>query len=636
MKHSSALLLLLLLFLALHALYSWAIPLGEGPDEPGHLAYALFLAGEGRLPEQRAAAAASDVPGEGHQPPLAYALAAPAVAWLPPDERRILLTANPRFLWAGGDEPGAFMRGSRELWPWPPLTAAWHLARAVSGLCGAVAVSFTFFAARRLRPTDPWLPPIAAALVALNPQLLFTTALVTNDALLAALGAAILWWCLRGTHAGGRDPRASGAALTWALGAGVLFGLALLTKQSALLLGPVILVAGWPAAGGRWPRFAAVTLVWGCTTALVAGWWFLRNLTLYGDLFGLGAFKAEFTTQPFIWGDPAAWAGALRQLFGSFWGRFGWMSLPAPSWALWLYAGLCLAALAGLLAAAGRVRPRWRQLGPWTLLPIAVAMACAWTLAFAATAGLVAWQGRMLFPAIAAIAILLAAGLLEIVATVVPRPARGAAPQLEGRAPAPPRPPTIHAVALPARPRARALAAPLAPLLLLALAMPLVTIRPGYSWVALSPHVAQSARGEPAFARYAASWERGVVLRGWRLDATPTPGAELPLALTWNSLEPVPRPWTVFVHLVDAGGAIVAESNSQPRGGALPFPLWTPGDWIVDMHRIPLPADLADGSYELRVGLYRPEKSGQRQKAWAEDGSPLGDMATVGVIRVGR
>jgi 4-amino-4-deoxy-L-arabinose transferase-like glycosyltransferase len=587
---------ILLLFLALHGLYNLAIPLGEGPDEPGHLKYALFLAAEGRLPVQRADAAASDVPGEGHQPPLAYALAAPAVAWLSADQRQILLTANPRFVWAGGDEPGAFMRGSHELAPWPPLTAAWHLARAVSGLAGAAAVAFTFLAARRLRPADPLLPALAAALVALNPQLLFTTALVTNDALLAALGAAILWWCVRGPAGRG--------AIPWALAAGALFGLALLTKQSALLLGPVLLFAGWRAAGRRWGPAAVVTIAWGGTALLVAGWWFLRNRTLYGDLFGLGMFTSEYATQPFAWGDAGAWAGALRQLFGSFWGRFGWMSLPAPAWSMWAYGAVCLAALAGLALAARRGLGL-ALAGPWALPALAALMALAWTLAFAATAGLVAWQGRMLFPAAAAIALILAAGLLAAARALAPR-------------------------------RPVALVAPLAAgLVALAALMPAGVIRPGYAWVALAPREAQAALGTPTFARYAASWEDGVALRGWRLDAAPAPGAPLPVTLTWNSLEPVPRPWTVFVHLVDGAGAIVAESNSQPRGGALPFPLWTPGDWVADTHALPLPADLPPGRYELRVGLYRPEKGGQRQKVWAEDGSRIGDLAVLGTVTVG-
>jgi hypothetical protein len=224
-------------------------------------------------------------------------------------------------------------------------------------------------------------------------------------------------------------------------------------------------------------------------------------------------------------------------------------------------------------------------------------MALAWTLAFAGAAGLVAWQGRMLFPAIGAAGVLLAAGTQ--------------------------------------RAGGRALVPPLsAGLLLLAILLPFGVIRPAYSWVALGPREAQAKLGNEVYARYAASWERGVALRGWRLDGEPVAGQPLSLTLTWNSLEPVPRPWTVFVHLVDEGERIVAESNGQPNAGALPFPLWTPGDWIADTYTMPLPPGLAPGAYELRVGLYRPDKGGERQRVWGEDGSALGDYAVVGTVVV--
>lgn len=596
LERHRALVALLIGFLALHALYNWAIPLGEGPDEPGHLAYSLFLARERRLPVQQAAPAASDVPGEGHQPPLAYLLTLPAVAWLPPEQRQIRLTANPRFIWSGGDEPGAFMRGSQERWPWMGLTLGWHLARGISGLWGAATVLGTYLAARRLAPDTPRLAILAAALVAFNPQFLFSSALVSNDALLAALGAALLGWCLAAVQAG----RSGQRALGWAVGAGLLFGLALLTKQSALLFGPLLLWGGWHAAGAQPARRVAVTLTWGLTAVAVAGWWFVRNGLLYGDLFGLAAFTAEFATQPFAWHDPVAWHGALRQLAGSFWARFGWMSLHPPAWTLWLYAALSALAALGWLQRVARPGPGWG--GPL----IALGMASAWTLAFALTAGLVAWQGRMLFPAISAIGLLLAAGLLKL-----------------GRA--------VPGIQLATRQLTAAL---VLSLLALAALMPLGVIRPAYPRVTLAPRVAQAQLGSPLYARYAASWEQGVVLRGWRLDAAPHPGSTLPITLTWNSLEPIPHSWTVFVHLVDADETIIAESNSRPRGGALPFTLWTPGDWMTDTHALALPANLAPGTYRLRVGLYSPEQGGRRQQVWDVDGRLLGDVAEPGVVEV--
>ena len=124
--------ILVVAFIALATFYSVVTPLGEGPDEPGHARYMFFLAREGRLPVQQTDAATSDVPGEGHQPPLAYALMAPLAVWLPREERQFDMPGNPRFTWASpsaGVELNAVAHGSREYMPWRGFVLAWHLAR---------------------------------------------------------------------------------------------------------------------------------------------------------------------------------------------------------------------------------------------------------------------------------------------------------------------------------------------------------------------------------------------------------------------------------------------------------------------------------------------------------------------------
>jgi 4-amino-4-deoxy-L-arabinose transferase-like glycosyltransferase len=591
---------LLALFLLLASTYNAAVPLGEGPDEPGHMAYVLFLAREGRIPVQRATPAASDVPGEGHQPPLAYLLALPGVLWLPPTERSLEthLSANPAFVWSSGTEPAAFVRASHEYWPWQGLTLAWHLVRGIAALLGAVTVYCTWQAARLL--FDPrWpaaAPLLAAGLVAFNPQFLFTSALITNDTLLAALGAALCWL---GLHTATRAPAAPGG-LGRALALGALFGLALLTKQSALLFAPFVGWALWRGSGPHLRRTLAHGTAAGAMALLLAGWWFLRNWHLYGDPAGLSAFQATYATQPFAWGSLAAWGSALWQLFASFWAVFGWISLPAPTWVLALYALLTLAALVGLLRRGAR--PAALQHSPWLGVALLVVLALAWTLSFAFVAGLVAWQGRMLFPALPAIAMILAAGLASLGAAL---------PRL------------------------------LLPLLaLLALALPLGVIAPAYEWRTLPPDHAQAMADQPVYARYAKPWEQGVVLRGWHAPPEPVAaGTTIEIRLLWHTLERVEHNWTVFVHLVDAEGAIVAEHNSIPQQGQFPMPRWTPGDWLTDTHPLALPPDLPPGPYTLRVGLYLPWQSdprqGRRQEVWDAAGEPLGDVAEIGTLTVG-
>src|SRR4028119_2292479 len=97
--------LVVVMYAILGVLWSFTIPLGEGPDEPAHFAYVRFLGTEGRLPVQAGDASTSDVPGEGHQPPLAYALMVPFVGWLERDDLEEALVGDPKLRWDGGDQP---------------------------------------------------------------------------------------------------------------------------------------------------------------------------------------------------------------------------------------------------------------------------------------------------------------------------------------------------------------------------------------------------------------------------------------------------------------------------------------------------------------------------------------------------
>ncbi len=598
-KAHSTVLGILSLFLLLAMIYNVTTPLGEGPDEPGHLDYALFLVRAGRLPVQSSASTSDDVPGEGHQPPLAYVLMMPAVAWLPADQQQLELRANPDFLWNGGTDVAAFTRSSREYWPWQELTLAWHLARGVSMLLGAVVLLGVWGAARALFPDDEFTPLLALGLVAFNPQFLFTSALVTNDTALAALSAGLFWLVFDE-----RRGRNAGRGLRWLL-AGGLLGLALLTKQSAVLLVPLLLWASWRNSAGSWMRFGAATATWTGVALLIAGWWYARNLALYGDIFGLTTFRATFASQPFDWRDLAAWRGGLAQLYASFWARFGWMNVHPPAWIGGLYVALGGMALAGLVRLA--IRPgALRNISPTqpafalVLLPT---LAFAWVVSFALTAGLVAWQGRMLFTALPAIAILLARGLLAWMPTTPEQPILA-----------------MTSMGL---------------LAALALHLPPATIAPAYVWHTLPPATARTELGTPIYARYAESWKQGVELRGWRIDdAAPQAGRTITVTLTWHALEVIPHDWTVFVHLVDANEQIVAQDNRRPRADSFPLPNWTAGDWAIDAHPLALLADLPPGRYWLRVGLYLPQDDGRRQLAWAEDGAVIGDYVELGEIDI--
>jgi hypothetical protein len=69
---------------------------------------------------------------------------------------------------------------------------------------------------------------------------------------------------------------------------------------------------------------------------------------------------------------------------------------------------------------------------------------------------------------------------------------------------------------------------------------------------------------------------------------------------------PVTEPgWWIFVHIIDAQGAIVAQRISLPRDD-LPIATWQPDDLVVLRADVPLAAPLPPGAYTLSFGFFRP------------------------------
>ncbi|MEQ8672865.1 MAG: glycosyltransferase family 39 protein [Aggregatilineales bacterium] len=69
----------------------------------------------------------------------------------------------------------------------------------------------------------------------------------------------------------------------------------------------------------------------------------------------------------------------------------------------------------------------------------------------------------------------------------------------------------------------------------------------------------------------------------------------------WVAQSEIDEDFTVFVHIVDENGIIVTQRDLMPRQNSYPTSLWTTGEYIADSFYF---ADLPDGSYTLRVGLY--------------------------------
>jgi hypothetical protein len=227
-------------------------------------------------------------------------------------------------------------------------------------------------------------------------------------------------------------------------------------------------------------------------------------------------------------------------------------------------------------------------------------------VSFALTAGLVAWQGRLLFPALPALAILLAFGFAKV------KGKRQKENSLDLF--------TFY----------------LLPFALAALAawLPFGVIRPAYPLHTLPEAVALERLGTQVYGRFGLAGEPGAELRGWTLSGPTRAGDTPELALMWHALGRQNRNWMVFIHLVDAQDRIVAEDNRPPQDGAFPMLQWVAGDWVEDRHRLALPADLAPGEYHIRVGLFYP-RTNRRAGVYSKRGTLRGDYLDIGTLTVG-
>jgi len=414
-------------FLLFATVFAAVVPPFEAPDEPAHLAYVSFVATRAELPSQYDPQRALPslfgmIVTEGHQPPLYYALAALLVRLVAPGGSiEAVARPNPEHAWNGGRRVDVPLLQHTAGVPLPRVSDrfAFLLLRLFSVALGAANVATVLVLARRLLPGCWQLVP--GIFVATLPQFLFMSAVISNDGLANLLATLCLLQAMRLLDA--PDRRRSYLVL------GILLGLALLAKKTALFLLPgLALLLGCMAyrRRGRLAWIALSALVMLGSALLVAGWFFVRNKLLYGDLLGTQMERA--TLAVLVQEKPLTSAYFRTQfvdeLFPSFVGRFGWMQVSLPSAVYWFY-GLLLG-----ISAAGVVSAVWARRFPAALAALAA------VFGLSCFGGIIAYnltysqpQGRFLFPVLSLLAALLAAGLREL---LHPRPLRRAVPLVIG------------------------------------------------------------------------------------------------------------------------------------------------------------------------------------------------------------
>jgi hypothetical protein len=101
------------------------------------------------------------------------------------------------------------------------------------------------------------------------------------------------------------------------------------------------------------------------------------------------------------------------------------------------------------------------------------------------------------------------------------------------------------------------------------------------------------------------------------------------VAVTWAlpaDAEPLTRDWSVFVHLIDEAGAVLAQGDQRaPVYGWRPTTGWQPGEQVRDLYRIVCPPGVPAGqptarfgAPTVRFGLYAQEADGRFTEGFSQ------------------
>lgn len=624
-------------FATIGILFSLATPIFEASDERWHYPVVRHLVATGQLPVQDPTQR-TDWHQEGSQPPLYYVVAAVLTAGVDTSDFEDVHVPNPH---AVVGEPlvvgnkNMLIHTQREDWPWQGTSLAVHLIRLMSVALGVVTVWLTYRLARLAWPADGRVALLAAGLTAFNPMFIFISASVNNDNLAAPLAAGMMVLLLKALRRGPsqRD----------ALWMGILLGLGAITKLSILALAPLVAAAlTWDAARsyrqGRshaWRTWLVNLSIIGGLTLVIAGWWYWRNFTLYGDPTGLNRMldiagrRQETFTLDRLWYE-------FEGFRVTYWALFGAVNVLVDRW---IYIALdALTAIAGLGVVAALLRT-WLLPAPArdtrpgiTNMPAHVPHAfheaegsnvaevrsltpllliLAWVILVLAS--LIRWtsqtyasQGRLMFVAIAGISTLLALGWLTW---------------------------------FPSRWRWPAVGVVGAGLCLLSAVSPIYYIAPAYS----QPPLLRESQLPPDVQHV--NWDINSEMRlmGYRIEPTAAAGAlpavrpyeALPVTVYWQALAPMTANYSVFVHLLGRERVVVGQLNTYPGLGLWPTTQLRPGDVVADTYQVPIAADaVAPALLRVHAGLYRYDDPGRPAlgaiNAGGEPVEPL--LATVKLI----
>ncbi|MCU0496235.1 MAG: glycosyltransferase family 39 protein [Anaerolineae bacterium] len=557
-----------------------ASPIMEVWDEPWHYPVVQYIAThQFALPVQDRAI---DTPWrqQGNQPPLYYLISAALTAGIDTSDMTALRRMNPHAAVGYAQPDGnANLIVHRPDTPLQGTALAVYLLRVFSLLLGLGTIWITYQLAREVFPEHPWIAIGAAALNAFLPMFVLISASVSNDNLSNLLGNGLALILVRFVKRETAPPWHHYALL------GVVTGAGLLSKLSIGFFIPVIalvllilslrlrdyrpLIIGGAISGGL--------------TILIAGWWYLRNLQLYGDPTGLNVFLDIVGRR----NPPATWDQLWTERFSflrSYWGAYGSINILLPDMLYMFFDAIglfsLLSALVFLINRAIKqtwTLTRWLAVAITLILPVLTMISLIrWTTETPGS------QGRLVFIALSSLSLWMAVGLSWWLRF---------RPILLGYV-------SFYFAAI-------------------MLSAPFLIIAPAYAKPAQIPVTSPEAIFSDTFG-----------LQAVRI-ITPNirPGDHALIEIDWQMLRPTDRNWSLFVHLLTPDGVIIGQRDVYPGGGKLATADLTPGfAWINPLAILTPRTAFTPNTLSVNVGWY-DLTTGERLTL------PNGDeMYTIGTI----
>ncbi len=387
---------LALIFCSIATAFNLLVPLYEAPDEHAHVAYVDYIKRNASIPEVTAET------NEAAGPPLYHAIGAGVLELLGLSAPQIEIPGNPD----SSSKPNFFLHTPAEdHLPFRGPVLSIHILRAISTLFGAGAVVFVYLIVRLLFPGRPLLAWSAGANTALLPQFAFAGGAVMNDMTIAFFSAAAVYCSFRVMRDG---------SWVWLLPAAGSLSLGFLTEASMAVAAAVCALAVL-FSPLSWQRRAMAIGILAGAPLLFAGWFYVGHLVKYGEVYPIHAIRAAIPSfGPGLPLNHPNYRGPFQSsLDRSYWFVGGYMNVyvaGAMYQFLDILAGMALGGTILVIVRRGLSPFQQRGILLLGVLLVVTALMIVWV----STVISYQPQGRYLFQAQPAIALLLALGLTTI------------------------------------------------------------------------------------------------------------------------------------------------------------------------------------------------------------------------------